>query len=78
MCVITNNKKRNKRTLFKVRTGGRKRMLVFTGDLDDICSITLVPGRDLKWAVAFCEDMDHAFECTARLFNGSVHDGGIL
>ena len=47
------------------RLGGQKRILVFTGDLDDICPITLVPARDLKWAVAFCEDTDHAYECTA-------------
>ena len=40
-------------------------MLVFTSDLDDICPIILVPARDLKWAVVFCEDTDHAYECTA-------------
>ena len=41
-------KSSNKRTLFKVRMGGRKRNLAFTSDLDDICSFTLVPVRDLK------------------------------
>jgi hypothetical protein len=40
-------------------------MLVFTGDLDDKCPITLTTVRDLKWAVAFCADTDHAYECTA-------------
>lgn len=40
-------------------------MLIFTGDLDDVCPITLTPVRDLKWVVAFCADTDHAYECTA-------------
>jgi hypothetical protein len=40
-------------------------MLIFTGDLDDVCPITLTPVRSLKWAVALCEDTDHAYECTA-------------
>jgi len=40
-------------------------MLVFTGDLGDVCPITLTPVRDLKWAVALCSDTDHAYECTA-------------